>query len=130
MIAWKKEGMPPDLNGAVAWVRRNKPIAGDGDTIAEYKKNKLKHEARHKELDVLVMEGKLIDSEEPIWWIGAEVDAAKNGFRALPVRLPGMLEGKPARDMEPIIRDEVDTILRKLADSEKRYKKTFLKGRR
>ena len=112
LIAWKKDGMPPDLAGAVAWVRRNKPIAGDGDTLVDSKKRKLDAEARLKEIDLMVREGELIKRDEAKDWVGAEIDTAKRAFLSLPRRLPGMLKGKDERDMEPVIRAEIKGVYR------------------
>ena len=111
-----KQGMPDDVEGALAW-RAEKD---GGDTSAEalrkerillgrVQREKVTHELR-------MSKGESVDIaevEDAFAYIGA---AVKGAISRMEADLPPMLEGLPPAKMQSIVRDKCDEVLALLED--------------
>lgn len=113
---WTGEGFPKTKRGKFPlfacheWVRKFK--TGDSEaSLAEERRRKTAAEAKLKELELLVKEGKLISKEEVLAEFTERIVQVKTGLLSLARLIAPMIVGKDIREIIQIVNKSVLELL-------------------
>ena len=111
-----KQGMPDDVEGALAW--RDEKSGGDTSAEALRKERILLVRVQREKVthDLKMAKGDAVDIAEVEDAFSAIGAAIKGAVSRMEADLPPMLEGLPPSKMQTIIRDKCDEILALLED--------------